>query len=103
MGLTVKKGVDEDTGESCFMLINTQNRMVGVLRSVPHPPPTPLQVGQNKDLGTKVQSQFTAAELDYLRLLASEILQSDHKTISSRLALNLMDQVAFLGDFSPGQ
>jgi len=77
-GLTIRKGVDEDTGESYFMLINTQNRMVG----------------QNKDLACKVQTQWSAAELDFLRLLATEILQSEEKSISSRLALNLMDQVA---------
>lgn len=77
VGLTIRKGVDEDTGESYFMLINTQNRMVG----------------QNKDLACKVQTQWSAAELDFLRLLATEILQSEEKSISSRLALNLMDQV----------
>ena len=31
------------------------------------------------------------------RLLATEILQSEEKMISSRLALNLMDQVGLLG------
>lgn len=77
VGLTIRKGVDEDTGESYFMLINTQNRMVG----------------QSRDLACKVQTQWTEAELDFLRLLATEILQSDEKSISSSLALNLMDHV----------
>ena len=52
VGLMIKKGVEEDTGESCFMLVNTQSRAVG----------------GNKFLATKVQSQFSPAELDYLRL-----------------------------------
>jgi len=77
VGLMIKKGVEEDTGESCFMLVNTQSRAVG----------------GNKFLATKVQSQFSPAELDYLRLLATEILQSGEKMITSRMALNLMDQV----------
>merc|ERR1712107_938515 len=59
------------------MLVNTQSRAVG----------------GNKFLATKVQSQFSPAELDYLRLLATEILQSGEKMITSRMALNLMDQV----------
>ena len=53
VGLLIRKGLDEDSGDSCFMLINTQNRMVG----------------QNRDLGTRVQSQFSQSELDYLRLV----------------------------------
>jgi len=77
VGLTIRKGVDEDTGESYFMLINTQNRMVG----------------QSKDLASKLQTQWTPAELDFLRLLATEILQSEEKSISSNLALNIMNQV----------
>ena len=96
VGLMIKKGVEEDTGESCFMLVNTQSRAVG----------------GNKFLATKVQSQFSPAELDYLRLaknskpkktseilnrlLATEILQSGEKMITSRMALNLMDQVSKL-------
>ena len=51
VGLMIKKGVEEDTGESCFMLVNTESRAVG----------------GSKFLATKVQSQFSAAELDYLR------------------------------------
>ena len=78
------------------MLVNTQSRAVG----------------GNKFLATKVQSQFSSAELDYLRLaknskpkktseilnrlLATEILQSGEKMITSRMALNLMDQVSKL-------
>jgi len=77
VGLMIKKGVEEDTGESCFMLVNTESRAVG----------------GSKFLATKVQSQFSPAELDYLRLLATEILQSEEKLITSRAALNLMDKV----------
>jgi len=78
LGMLIKKGVDEDTGESCFMLVNTSNRLVG----------------QSRQLATGVQVQFTQVELDYLRLMATEILQDDSKAISSRDALNLMDQVS---------
>ena len=52
VGLMIKKGVEEDTGESCFMLVNTESRAVG----------------GSKFLATRVQSQFSPAELDYLRL-----------------------------------
>ena len=55
VGLMIKKGVEEDTGESCFMLVNTQSRAVG----------------GSKFLATKVQSQFSPAELDYLRLISN--------------------------------
>ena len=51
LGMLIKKGVDEDTGESCFMLVNTSNRLVG----------------QSRQLATGVQVQFTQVELDYLR------------------------------------
>ena len=99
VGLMIKKGVEEDTGESCFMLVNTQSRAVG----------------GSKFLATKVQSQFSPAELDYLRLtpfckdiefqtfsrlLATEILQSEEKMITSRKALNLMDQVGLSSNFN---
>ena len=77
VGLVIRKGVDEDTGESCFMLVNTQNRMVG----------------GSRDLGACVQVQWSAQELEYLRLVATEILQSEKKTITSREALHLTDQV----------
>eukprot|EP00090_Calanus_glacialis_P047400 TRINITY_DN9826_c0_g1_i1.p1 TRINITY_DN9826_c0_g1~~TRINITY_DN9826_c0_g1_i1.p1 ORF type:complete len:336 (+),score=134.06 TRINITY_DN9826_c0_g1_i1:43-1008(+) len=77
VGLIVRKGVDEDTGESCFMLVNTEPRMVGASR----------------ELGASVQSQWSAQELEYLRLLATDILQSDKKTITGREALHLTDKV----------
>ena len=93
VGLMIKKGVEEDTGESCFMLVNTQSRAVG----------------GSKFLATKVQSQFSPAELDYLRLisnlflyrifprlLATEILQNGEKMITSRAAPNLMDKVGWI-------
>jgi len=78
VGLVVRKGVDEDTGESFFMLVNTQARSVA---------------GGGKELGVGVQSQWSPGELDYLRLVATEILQSEDKCVSSRVALNLTDKV----------
>eukprot|EP00092_Neocalanus_flemingeri_P025312 GFUD01027446.1.p1 GENE.GFUD01027446.1~~GFUD01027446.1.p1 ORF type:complete len:322 (+),score=137.70 GFUD01027446.1:63-1028(+) len=81
VGLIIRKGVDEDTGGSCFMLVNTQNRMVG----------------GSRDLGAHVQVQWSAQELEYLRLMATEILQSDKKSITSREALRLTDQVGLGG------
>ena len=77
VGLVVKKGVDEDNGESCFMLVNTKPRMIGTSR----------------ELGATVQSQWSAQELEYLRLLATEILQSEGKTVTGREALHLTDKV----------
>ena len=77
LGLKIIKGSDEETGKPYFMLINTSSRMVG----------------QSRDLGTSVQSQWTALELEYLRLVATEILQSEDKVISNRQALQLTDQV----------
>jgi len=59
------------------MLINNNNRMVS----------------GSRDLGTQVQTQWTQLQLEYLRLLATEILESDDKAISSREALHLTDQV----------
>ena len=74
----VNKGQDEEKPfKSCFMLINNSNRLVG---------------GSNS-LGAGVQNQWLPQELEYLRLLATEILQSDEKAISSRAALHLTDQV----------
>lgn len=77
LGLSIRKGQDEDSGKSCFMLINNNNRMVS----------------GSRDLGTQVQTQWSQLQLEYLRLLATEILQSDDKAISSREALHLTDQV----------
>jgi len=79
LGLLIKKGQDEDTGKSCFMLVNLSSRMLA---------------NGNKDLGTSVQSMWSTQQLEYLRLLATDILQSDDKTVSSRDALNLTDRVA---------
>jgi len=77
VGLIIRKGIDEDTGDSCFMLVNTQNRMVG----------------GNRELGANVQVQWSSQELEYLRLVATEILQSEDKSITSREALHLTDRV----------
>ena len=77
LGLIIRKGQDEDTGKPCFMLINTSNRIVG----------------GSKDLGTRAQSQWAAQELEYLRQVATEILQTENKVISNREALQLTDQV----------
>ena len=77
LGLKIIKGIDEDTGKACFMLINNSSRMIGASR----------------DLGTNVQSQWSPLELEYLRLVATEILLSDEKVISNRQALQLTDQV----------
>ena len=77
LGLKIIKGNDEDTGKPWYMLINNSSRMVG----------------SSRDLGTSVQSQWSALELEYLRLVATEILQSDDRVISNRQALNLTDQV----------
>ena len=72
VGLLIRKGLDEDTGDSCFMLINTQNRMVG----------------QNRDLGTRVQTQFSQSELDYLRLVDRTVPMEPFMEIFLGLALN---------------
>ena len=77
LGLLVKKGQDEDTGKSFFILVNTQSRMTG----------------SSKELATSVQTQLTSQELDYLRLIATEILESERKEISNTAALRLTDQV----------
>jgi len=79
VGLVVRKGVDEDSGESYFMLVNTSGRQAG------------------PELGAGVQAQWSREELEYLRLVATEILQSQEKSVSSRLALNLTDQVGGQG------
>ena len=77
LGLKIIKGNDEDTGKPCFLLINNSSRMVG----------------SSRDLGTSVQSQWSAVELEYLRLVATEILQSEDRVISNRQALQLTDKV----------
>lgn len=77
LGLKIDKGNDEDTGKPCYMLINNSSRMVG----------------NSRDLGTSVQSQWSALELEYLRLVATEILQSEERVISNSQALQLTDQV----------
>ena len=77
LGLKIIKGSDEETGKPYFMLINNSSRMVG----------------QSRDLGTSVQTQWSALELEYLRLVATEILQSEDKVITNRQALQLTDQV----------
>lgn len=79
VGMVVRKGVDEDTGENFFMLVNTQERTTA---------------SGGTDLARKVQGHWSAAELEYLRLLATEMLQSDSKTISCTTALNLTKNVA---------
>jgi len=78
LGLVVRKGLDEDTGSACYMLINTSNRMVG----------------NSRELGTSVQSKWTQQELEYIRLLATEILRSDNKEISKMEACKLVGQVS---------
>ena len=47
LGLVVRKGLDEDTGSACYMLINTSNRMVG----------------NSRELGTSVQSKWSQQEV----------------------------------------
>lgn len=79
VGMVVRKGVDEDTGDSFFMLVNTQERTTA---------------SGGTDLARKVQGQWSAAELEYLRLLATEMLQSESKTITCTTALNLTRNVA---------
>ena len=69
LGLIIRKGQDEDTGKPCFMLINNSNR-----------------------INARVQSQWAAMELEYLRLVATEILQADNKVISNMIAINLTHQ-----------
>lgn len=78
VGLLIKKGQDEDSGKSFFLLVNTQSRMIG----------------SNRELATSVQTQWTSQELEYLRLIATEILESERKEVSSTEALRLTDQVA---------
>ena len=75
LGMKIIRGNDE--GKPCFMLINNSSRMVG----------------NNRDLGTSVQSQWSALELEYLRLVATEIIQSEDRVISNSLALQLTDEV----------
>lgn len=41
-----------------------------------------------------MQSQWSSQELEYLRLIATEILQSERREVSSTAALRLTDQVA---------
>jgi len=77
LGLKIRKGQDEDTGKSCFMLINNNNRMVA----------------GSRDLGTQVQVKWSQQQLEYLRLVATEILQSEDKAVTSRAALLLTDRV----------
>ena len=77
VGLLIKKSQDEDKGKSFFLLANIQSRMNGTSR----------------DLATTVQSQWSLQELDYLRLIATEILESEKKAISSTEALRLTDKV----------
>jgi len=79
VGLIIRKGVDEDSGESFFMLVNTQERVTAT---------------GGHDLARKVQGEWSSAELEYLRLLATEILQSDSKSITCTTALNLTHNVA---------
>lgn len=81
VGLVIKKGVDEDTGENYFMLINLSNRIIG----------------GSKELGANIQVQWKSQELEYLRLLATEILRSESKSITGREALHLTDQVGLNG------
>ena len=54
-------------------------------------------IGASKDLGANVQVQWSSQELEYLRLLATEILQSEEKIISGREALHLTYQVGANG------
>ena len=49
--------------------------------------------GGERMLGAVVQNEWSAGELYYLRLVANEILQSEEKSVSSRVALNLTDKV----------
>ena len=77
LDLMIKKGVDEDDGTNYFMLINVSQR----------------GGGQGGDALATVQSQFSAVELEYLRLLASRILQNQQKSIKSTPALHLIREV----------
>jgi len=79
VGMVVRKGVDEDSGDNYFILANTQERTTA---------------SGGTDLARKVQGQWSAAELEYLRLLATEMLQSDTKMITCTTALNLTRNVA---------
>ena len=79
VGLSIRKGQDEDSGKSCFMLINLSNR---------------LQLGNNRELAAGVQCQWSPQQLEYLRLLATEIILSEDKLVTSREALNLTNKVA---------
>ena len=95
VGLLIKKGQDEDSGKSFFLLVNTQSRMIGSSRELA----SSVQVmsrssrvcSNNKNLYLK--TQWSSQELEYLRLIATEILESDRKEISSTEALRLTDQV----------
>lgn len=77
VGLLIKKGLDEDSGKSFFLLVNTQSRIIG----------------SNRELATSVQTQWSSQELEYLRLIATEILQSERREVTSTAALRLTDQV----------
>jgi len=70
--LCIRKAVDEDDGGNYFMLTSVASR--------------PGELGQ-------AQSQFTAGEMEYVRLLALEILQDDNRSVPSSLALNLAGEV----------
>lgn len=77
VGLLIKKGQDEDSGKSFFLLANTQSRITG----------------SSKELATSVQGHWSSQELEYLRLIATEILESEAKDISPTAALRLTDKV----------
>ena len=93
VGLLIKKGQDEDSGKSFFLLVNTQSRMIGSNRELASSVQviTSCRVCSNNNLYLK--TQWSSQELEYLRLIATEILESEIKEISSTEALRLTDQV----------
>jgi len=72
LNLTIRKGVDEENGTNYFMLINTSQR--GPVLS-------------------QLQTSLSAAELEYLRLLATEILLAEDRALPSNVALNLIGKM----------
>merc|ERR1711860_75247 len=67
--LTIRKGVDEEDGQNYFMLVNNSQRTA------------PLN---------QCQSALSVPELEYLRLLATEILLTETRSLPSSMALNLI-------------
>lgn len=72
LNLTIRKGVDEEDGTNYFMLINTSQR---------------------GPVLNQVQTALSAPELEYLRLLATEILFVEDRSLPSNIALNLIGKM----------